>query len=641
MLSMTSTPGDTTAQGEDGADADPAQDQFDAIGLREAEVEGRRNLRTLPTLVRDSVLLVWRAAPAQLVLLGALALLQAGVITSQVLLARRVLGGLGTLQSDGTLGVALVVPLALLAASVAVTALIGGINAQRSRAISERVQLEVESEIMRACGAVGLLAYESPAFYNHLRRVQSNATQKPLEVTRALLALVTGIATASALGAALLGLSPLLLPLMALFGLPLMALNRATSKAEFRFQVRQSESYRERYYLSETLMGRPASKEVRAFGLADALGGRWRESYHRYLGDLGTHLRRRDVLAGLAALVTGVGAAAALTLLVVQIKRGSLGLADAGAALIAARLFSSQALGLLAGLASLYEASLFLGDYSAFVALADDLDACEDDEDAVLAPPVAPLRELEVRDLSFTYPGAARTALSHVDLQIRQGEVVALVGENGSGKSTLAKIIAGLYPATSGTVEWNGADVTTLDQDSLREQIALIFQDFVQYQLPAADNISVGRTEFADDRDRVREAARMTGADAFLSRLPQGYDTYLSRAFRNGQDLSLGQWQRVAIARAFFRDAPLVILDEPSAALDARAEHDLFDRLRQMLAGRTVLFISHRFSTVRQADRIIVLKDGGVVASGSHDQLMAEGGLYAELFTLQAGAYLA
>jgi len=244
---------------------------------------------------------------------------------------------------------------------------------------------------------------------------------------------------------------------------------------------------------------------------------------------------------------------------------------------------------------------------------------------------------LELVDISKTYPGVV--ALDHVGLSVSRGEVIALVGENGSGKTTLAKLMAGLYQPDAGQVSWDGVDLAGIDPDLLHRQVAVIFQDFVRYHLPARDNIGLGRAEALGDLAAIRDAARFSGVDSVLLGLPSGYDTMLGPEFEGGTDLSVGQWQRVALARAFFRDAPFVILDEPTAALDPRAEHELFGRIRELLVGRTVLLISHRFSSVREADRIYVLESGRVTEHGTHQQLMAASGTYSELFTLQARSY--
>jgi ATP-binding cassette, subfamily B, bacterial len=283
----------------------------------------------------------------------------------------------------------------------------------------------------------------------------------------------------------------------------------------------------------------------------------------------------------------------------------------------------------------LYESARFLEDYTSFVAIQPAISARR-------AGGTAPsgFARLRVEDVSFTYPSADRPALHGVSLEIGAGEIVALVGPNGSGKTTLAKLLCRLYLPQAGRILWDGVDTAGVDPEQLRGQVAVIFQDFQRYALPARDNIGLGRHQHIDDLDAITTAARHAGADGFLAALPAGYDTILGPEFTGGNDLSVGQWQRVALARAFFRDAPFIILDEPTAALDARAEHDLFQAIRTLCHGRSVLVIAHRFSSVRTADRIYVLQHGHILQHGTHDQLMATGGLYADLFTLQAAAYL-
>ena len=241
--------------------------------------------------------------------------------------------------------------------------------------------------------------------------------------------------------------------------------------------------------------------------------------------------------------------------------------------------------------------------------------------------------------VTFRYPGSERVALHDVSLRIEPGEVVALVGANGSGKTTLAKLLAGLYLPSEGRVCWDGQDTRDVDRHALFSQTAIVFQDFIRYALSAGDNIALGRHERHEETAAIVRAAERSGADQDIGTLPEGYQTLLGPAFINGTDLSQGQWQRIALARTFFRDAPLVILDEPTAALDAKAEHQLFARISELLAGRSVLLISHRFSTVRSADRIYVLDHGRVTESGTHDELLAASGIYAELFALQASPY--
>jgi ATP-binding cassette, subfamily B, bacterial len=314
------------------------------------------------------------------------------------------------------------------------------------------------------------------------------------------------------------------------------------------------------------------------------------------------------------------------------VARGTIELSTALAVLTGLFLLSMrlQAIGFL--LNTLGDVVLYVEDLRAFAATAR--------EPAVAGEqPGAPtgFASLELRNVAFAYPGAPDAVLKDVDMTLRAGEIVALVGTNGSGKTTLAKILAGLYPPGSGRLLRDGRDVT--EPSDLRAATAVLFQDFIRYRLTATDNISFGGPGRDADPELVAAAARQAGIEGALDRLEHGYDTVLSKEFTDGSDLSLGQWQRLALARAFYRDAPFVILDEPTASLDAQAEADLFGRIRELFAGRTVLFISHRFANVRTADRIYVLDDGRIAEHGTQQSLMERDGIYARLFRLQAEGY--
>jgi ATP-binding cassette subfamily B protein len=241
--------------------------------------------------------------------------------------------------------------------------------------------------------------------------------------------------------------------------------------------------------------------------------------------------------------------------------------------------------------------------------------------------------------VSFQYPAGTREVFEDISLTIRPGEVVALVGENGSGKTTLMKLLCRLYDPTGGSITIDGIDLRQFETKALRHEIAIIFQDYVHYHLTARENIWLGNTDLSPDHEHVIAAARRSGADKFVSTLPHGYDTILGKRFAEGEELSIGEWQKVALARAFVHDAQIIVLDEPTSSMDAKAEYEVFQNFRQLVSGRTAILISHRFSTVRMADRIYVLKQGGVIEGGTHEELVRLGGTYARLFEMQAQHY--
>jgi ATP-binding cassette subfamily B protein len=508
------------------------------------------------------------------------------------------------------------------------------VQRERQQILGELVNRFVEGRLLDVVTAVDLEAFDTPGFHNRLERLRQRSNE-PLNLVSGVSGLAGAAVGTVGVIIGLLAIEPLLIPMIALVFLPAWLVASRRSELFWRFFWRMTPRDRERQYLSGVLTGRDEAKEVRAFGLAGYLRNRYEQLYDERIAELRVVAKRHLVFSFGANL--GIATVLAVTLLLVgwltvngDVSLSEAGIAVAGVAVVGARL--TQA-GYSAG--SMSEAGLYLDDYETFMALLPKVTATRP-----TAPAPTGFDWLAVEDVTFTYPSGDRPALSHVSLDIRRGEVVALVGENGSGKTTLAKLLAGLYRPSAGCIAWDGVDIATVAPDELRRSVAVIFQDFIRYHLRARDNIALGRAEAADDLEAIAEAARHSDADRFLKLLPAGYETVLGPQFIRGTDLSVGQWQRIALARAFFRDAPFVVLDEPTASLDPRAEYDLFQRIRSLLTDRTVLLISHRFSSVRSADRIYVLAQGEVEDSGTHEELMARGGSYAELFTLQAAAYL-
>jgi ATP-binding cassette subfamily B protein len=287
------------------------------------------------------------------------------------------------------------------------------------------------------------------------------------------------------------------------------------------------------------------------------------------------------------------------------------------------------------GLSELYENGLFMSNLFAFLELKSQMATATEPR-----PAAKPVRQgIEFKDVSFRYSGQAEWALRDVNLTIQPGEKIALVGPNGAGKTTLMKLLTRLYDPTAGQILLDGVDLRDYDPRELRQRIGVIFQDFVHYHLPASENVGFGQIEALDDQTRIVSAARKSGADAVIRALPDGYQTTLGRWFHQGRELSGGEWQKVALARAFMRDCEVIVLDEPTAALDAENEQRVFEQFRELTADKIAVLISHRFSTVRMADRIFVVEQGRISEEGTHSELLLLGGTYARLFTLQAESY--
>jgi ATP-binding cassette subfamily B protein len=606
----------------------------DPLALRLEARSQRKSLGRLSRLLRSSFALVWRAGPRPFSLLMVLQLVAAAALGLQVLAVQQVLAAV--LEDDATAGFETAVgPVLLLAGLTALTAVTGAVQTQLQRLLGEMVARSMWARVLRVATGVDLRHFESPEFYDHLDRVQVNAVTRPYQVTQGLLAMGGSAAASLGLGLALANVSPVLLLLVVVGGVPLLLTSRRESRLEFAFTVDQTPVLRERTYLAILQTGREEAKEVRAFGLGGWLHQRFDALYDGYLRALRRHTWRRVVLSLVGQLGSALVLGGTLLFIVWLISRGTIDVAGAGAAIIGVRLLATQVQALFRGVQVIFESGLFLDDLDSFLELG--VPALERDGGAE-AP--ASFETVRVDDVRFRYPGSSTDALKGVDLELHAGEIVALVGENGSGKTTLAKLLAGLYRPDGGRISWDGTDIDDFRPASLRERISVTFQDFVRYAFTGTDNIAVGRVDVPATPEGVRSAARVAGAETVLDSLPHGFDTVLSRLFAGGIDLSGGQWQRVALARSFYRDAPLVILDEPSAALDPRAEHALFSTLRDVLDGRTALFISHRFSTVKGADRIVVLDAGAVVEEGTHADLMDAGGLYADLYRLQSDTAL-
>jgi ATP-binding cassette, subfamily B, bacterial len=622
-LSEESPPGDEGATAE----------SFDVEELYHPQVD--RSLRQLPRLLLGALRLVWGAARGQFVLNVVLLAVGSAALALQVLVAKQLLTKL--LADNTTKNFSSAVPaVVLLAVVLAVASITLIVRNEVQRLLAELVARSSMQQVVDAACRADLARFEDPAFHDRLQRAIVNASIRPLQMTNGLLAVGTALTGVVAVGAVLLVIDPVFFVLGLVAAVPITVASLRVGRALYRFAVEQTPTDRERTYIQYLLVEKDPAKEIRAYEMAWFLRARFASLFERRIQALRHVVRRRAAQGVLGGGLTAVVSGGVLGLLIFFVSQGDVSLAGAGAAAAALILLGTQLQGLASGVGQLYESALFIQDFNNFVQV--ELAPGTSLFTGTAAPP-AHIGHLSVRDLTFTYPSRQQPSLRDINIDIAAGQVVALVGENGSGKTTLAKLMAGLYRPQEGRISWDGQDLAGMDITQVRKRVAVLFQDFVKYFLSARENISMGRWERADDEAAIRQAATRSGANDFIQALPHGYDTYLGPQFFGGSDLSTGQWQRVALARAFFRDAELVILDEPTASLDPRAEAALFAAVRELFAGRSVVLISHRFATVRLADHIYVLETGRLVEHGDHDELMARNGLYAELFTMQASAF--
>ncbi|GAA0922473.1 ABC transporter ATP-binding protein [Nonomuraea longicatena] len=587
--------------------------------------------RRLPSLIGQALGMAWRASPRDTVATISLNLL-GGAFTAFGLLATT--GVLTALFSEGPTPerVRAALPsLALVAVAAALRAAVqAGAGWAQSR-LDPQVSRLTEARLYGLTSRVELVTYDDPDFHDALQRARRRGVETADRVVATAIDTMTSAVGLAAAAGVLGVLHPVLLPLLLLAVVP--DAWAAVRSARMRYSTLYSlvPASRRKWIIAELLAHRQPAAEVRSFTMRGFLLRMYDAVAQAEQLVLLRLARRQTTTRIVGEALGGVGSGLVYVALGVLLAVGSIPLAVAGTAVLAIRQGQNSLANLMYATNRLYEEGLYFTDF---------IDFCEDaerrlDEPRPAAAPTA-FKKITADDLTFTYPGADSPALRGVSVEIGHGEVVAFVGENGSGKTTLAKILSGLYEPDAGVVAWDGLDLREVDPEEVRARTAVIAQDHTRWPLTARYNITMG-----DDKgeEALEAAARVAGADQVVADLPHGWRTLLDRRFKDGQELSGGQWQRIAVARGFHRDAPLLICDEPTAALDARAEHALFEQIRAHAAGRTVLLITHRLASVRYADRIYVLERGKILEQGTHLSLMSLNGLYAELYQLQASAY--
>jgi len=481
----------------------------------------------------------------------------------------------------------------------------------------------VNTLILEKAATLELRHFEDADFYDKMQNARREAASRPLSMALETASLLQQFLILVSYAVLLARLSPWSVLLIVAASVPAFVAEARFSGESFRLNTWRAPEGRRQNYLEWILTRDSHVKEVKLFGLAPLVLSRYRELFTKfYAEDRALALRK-----GAAGMALGL------------VSLGAITLGDLTLYLSVFRQGQSSIQSALASVGALYEDGLFMSNLFAYLDIGTGGEAPR--RLPALSAPRARAQEIEFRDVSFRYPGSDKWVLRGISLKLRPGEKMALVGENGAGKSTLIKLLMRLYDPTEGAILYGGIDLRDMEARDLRDRIGVLFQDFVRYQWTARENIGVGWLPALEDVSRIERAVDDGGARSVVDQLPHKLETMLGGWFEEGHELSGGQWQKIALARAFIRDSEVLVLDEPTAALDAEAEHELFIRLRQLAAERTAILISHRFSTVRLADRIAVIRDGRVEELGTHAELVERNGRYAHLFKLQAAGYQA
>jgi len=607
----------------------------------EEKTATRTAILALPRRIFRAVALAWKTTPGYTILSGVLVVLQGLLPLVSLYLIKLIVDAVTAAIQAADKGPAFgnVVVLIALAGGVSVLTVVlqsasGLVTENQGHVITDHVQDLLHAKSVEA----DLAYYENPEYYDTLHRAQREAPYRPMRILDGILRLGQSGLSLIALVGLLVSLHWGVAAILLAASIPTIFLRVRFSNRLYRWQYRRTPTERKAHYFSWMLTSDTFAKEIRLF----ELGPLFRETFR----SLRKILRRERLdlavkksaaeIAGQGIATAGVfGAYAVIANFAIQ---GKITLGDLVMYFQAMQRGWGFLRDILGSLAGLYEDGLFLAQFFDFLDIKPSVA-----EPRAPRPVPRPVREgIVFENVGFSYSGAPERALTNISLEIHPGETIALVGENGSGKTTLIKLLCRLYDPTEGRILIDGNDLRDFRAADLRKEMSVVFQDFVKYNLTARENIAFGKTGAGRDATelaKVEEAARKAGIHEKIVSLHRGYDTTLGRWFEDGEELSIGQWQKVALARAYLRDAQIIVLDEPTSALDARAEYEVFKGFKEFVSGKIAVLISHRFSTVRMADRIFVMDRGRIIESGSHEELMKSGGTYAGLFELQAKNY--
>ena len=479
-----------------------------------------------------------------------------------------------------------------------------------------------------------LINFERPEYFDCLARASREAPWRPNSILNNLVSMLRGVLSLVLMAGLILTLQWMLVVLLLVANIPGIWLRLYYADILYNFQRQQTPEARKSAYFNWLLTGDRPSRELRLFGLGNYFISLFRKSFLKQKEEEINILRRRTLIEFISNFFKASALLISLLFIAHQTISGKLSLGQMAMFLLAFRQGMIYIKDLFSSVAGLYEDSLFIGDTFEFLNLKENITAAE--------PMIVPhplKKKIVVDNLSFSYPGNNFKTISNVSFEIKKGEIIALVGPNGAGKSTLVRLLSRLYDCDSGKIKYDDTDIRNIDPEEYRKHFSVVFQDFMLYNLTAGENIRMGNIDEKNPESRIKASAETTGINDLIDNLQNGYETVIGNLFDDSRELSWGEWQKIALARALFRDAPVLILDEPSSALDADTEYEIFSRFREIVKGRTSILISHRFTNVSLADRIIVLNKGEVAETGTHDELMEKGGIYYTMFTKQSSRF--
>lgn len=591
-------------------------------------------MRKKYSLLRKSLRLVWESAPGWATANTVISAIRSFLPLLLLLLLKRVIDEITAAASANQ-------PLSAIISPVAALALVWFLDealADAGSYIRKKQLLNFEDHMFgllhRQASRLDLIHFENPEYLNCLSRASREATWRPDNILNNLISLSRSLLTLILVTGLILSFNLIAATVLLAANIPAIWLRLHYAGILYDLNRKKTPEARKAAYFNWLLTGERPSREIRLFGLGDYFRQQFRKSFLEQKEEELVILKKRALTGLLSDILKAAAILGVILIISSHAINGDITLGGMAMILLAFRQGMICIKDLFTSVSGLYEDSLFIADTFEFLELKNNKAHPEP-----LNKPVPLKEKITVENICFKYPGNETKTLDNVSFTLNKGEVVAIVGHNGAGKSTLVRLLTRLYDPVSGSISYDGTEITKLDPEEYRKMFSVVFQDYMLYNLPAGENIRLGNVNDGSRRERIEDAARAAGIHSLIESLPEGYATQIGNLFGHSRGLSWGEWQKIALARALYRDSPVLILDEPSGALDAETEYEIFNRFREMVRGRTAILISHRFTNVNLADRILVMQNGKIAESGSHRALMEKQGLYYSMYTKQSSRF--